>query len=413
MTVIGLPEKDKPDREEWRGVRFRRVPQTGQLLEKVPKTIRYRERLRGLARLFKSSNPEPAADPPAESPREPAGRVVENASSMARTGVGRHLANLRARWEGIMQWRQWIRVGLDEHADVYHAHDLDTLYQAMTCARRRRAKLVYDSHELWIDWKYNKLGDALHQVRNLATIEEQGSRIADLVITVSEGIADELVRLYRIARPLVLRNVAAHTPLVRSNKLRESIGGDPARTIALYQGGFAEGRSLMELLDVARSVPDADFVFMGPESTFKQRMVAQARDLPNAHFLPGVSYDELLAFTCSADVGFVLTQPACLSYKLSLSNKVFEYMMAGLPIIASTIQSHRDLADETGALALADPGDAIEIARAVRQLLDHPAKRKAMGQQAREWAERKYNANLEMAKLVAAYQRLADGTANI
>ena len=304
----------------------------------------------------------------------------------------------------------WMPAGLAVGADVYHAHDLDTLAIAAACARLRRAKLVYDSHELWIDWVRDKrhLPDGF--VRMWSRNESRLSPRADCVITVSDGIAGELQRLYGIERPLVVRNCAELQPAHRSDKLRRSIGGDSRRTVLLYQGGFMPGRGLAELVAAADAAPEADFVLLGPDSPYKAQIArgaAKARHA-NVHMLPYVPLEQLWDVTCSADAGFVLIQPVCRSYELGESNKVYEYMAAGIAIIASDVRGHRRLGDETGALDLVDPYDPADIARAVNALTAKPDRMRRMGRQGRLWAERRYNAPAEMGKLAEAYARLED-----
>ena len=156
-------------------------------------------------------------------------------------------------------------------------------------------------------------------------------------------------------------------------------------------------------------VPTADFVLIGHDSPYKRWVARTATGAGhgNVHVLAYVRLDELWELTCGADVGFVLTQPVSLSYRLSEGNKPYEYMAAGIPIVASTIASHCQLADQTGAILLVDPYDPADIARAANELVKDLGKRKALGARGRAWAERKYNAAAEMHKLRVAYDRLA------
>jgi len=262
---------------------------------------------------------------------------------------------------------------------------------------------------LYLERSQNKGRAPADVIQVSADIETRLAPAADLVITVSDGIADELQRLYNIDRPLVIRNCQPLTPSGRTNRLREAIGGDNGRAVLLYQGGFMAGRGLLELVAAADLVPEADFVLLGYESAYKERVADAASQSKhgNVHMLPCVPVDDLWQFTCSADAGFILTQPVCLSYELTLSNKIFEYMMAGIPAIASgMIAGHRALAEETGVVVLVDPFDPCDIARGAKELLADAEEMKRMGAAARGWAERKYNASHETEKLRAAYEQL-------
>jgi glycosyltransferase involved in cell wall biosynthesis len=413
VTVIGLLDGDYAREEAWEGVRFLRLPvaprpQMPAFLSRLAKRVQWRARAHKLKSLIAGQRRQPPhADAGDSVPQAPRPEVFQ--SPRPPRGLLGLMARIRNRVVQRRQFAEWLKAGLDMKADVYHAHDLDTLYVADYCARGCGAKLVYDSHELWVEWQQNKMGTHPRFIREWSVTEARVIRHADLVITVSDGIADELALVYGIKRPLVVRNCAPLRSLVTSTLLREQIGGVPDRPLFLYQGILYAGRGLEELVAAARLVPDVDIVFMGQDWT-KGVFCSIAEHAPekNIHVLPPVPYDDLLAYTSSADAGFVLTNPACRSYALSLGNKIFEYMAAGLPIIASRIDSHIQIAEETGALVLVDGTDPVDIARGIQELISAPARMRAMGERARFWAEKKYNAEAEMAKLLDAYGRLAE-----
>ena len=117
------------------------------------------------------------------------------------------------RWGGSHSLYQ---AALNTPAQVYHAHDLDTLPAAAALAKRHRARYLFDTHELYVDQL--DLGSAAAQVghtnrakqklvqRNYARLERNLIRRASAVITVSDAVADELVTRYGIARPTPILN---------------------------------------------------------------------------------------------------------------------------------------------------------------------------------------------------------------
>ncbi len=386
VTVIGRPGPGLPRRETWHGVQFLRIPRIGERTIEIFKRI--------VRRPAKASSP--VAAPPAKPERRPA------------TAIGKLIARLGTHLVEMTYRIPWVIRGLLLKADAYHAHDLHMLQAAHLCAKIGHAKLVYDSHELCVDWLENKCGAHPGCVELWAKVEAKLAPLADLVITGSGGIADELERMYGIRRPLVVRNCAPLGPAVASDKLRELIGGDAGRAIILFIGGFIDGKGLYELTAAADMVPEADFVFIGPESPAKEgiRNAARAAKHGNVFVLPFIPVDELPEYTSSADAGVALIQPVCKSYELSACLKIHDYLMAGLPIIASPIDYHRRLGEETGAVLLVDPFDPGDIARGIRELVRDPERRRKMGARAREWAEKKYNALHELEKLTAAYHKL-------
>jgi len=391
VTVIGQAAPGHRAHEVWQGVAIQRLPRLGG---------RLRARAQDLGqRLGRRVPPRPPENAPETAPPGLAREATPSAGLRERVRV-------EAAEAGYLL--QAVAAGLACRAAAYHAHDLDTLEVARLCARLGRARLVYDSHELWVEWKETKGRLPAWRIARWRTQEVRGTAAADLVITVSDGIADELVRLYGIPRPLVVRNCPPLTPHEPGDGLRRRLGGDPRRPIVLYQGGFHTGRGLLELVAAAEELPDVDFVLVGGDSPFRQEVAARAQGRANVFLLPHLPLAELPALTASASLGVVLTQPVCRSYALSLGNKVFEYLMAGLPVVASDIASHAALAAETGVLAVCDPTSPAAIAAAIRSLLQDERRRQQLGAEARRWAETKYNAAPEMARLVAGYAALAD-----
>jgi hypothetical protein len=95
------------------------------------------------------------------------------------------------------------------------------------------------------------------------------------------------------------------------------------------------------------------------------------------------------------------------NYVTALPTKLFEYMSAGLPVVASDFPLWRDIVESAGCGLLVDPLDPDDIAGAVRTLLDDPQRAQEMGARGRAAVERDYNWSAEGERLVAAYRGLA------
>jgi hypothetical protein len=85
---------------------------------------------------------------------------------------------------------------------------------------------------------------------------------------------------------------------------------------------------------------------------------------------------------------------------------MFEYMAAGLPVIASDFPLWRQIVDGAGCGLLVDPLDPVAIADAMQWILEHPAGAEAMGRRGRQAVEEKYNWEREAEKLIGLYERL-------
>jgi glycosyltransferase involved in cell wall biosynthesis len=396
VFVITYPEPDMPVRETFRGAHVYRLTYPGR---------GFRRQLYHLAKTIRGSK-NSATDSTRSDTKSPSGGSADISTVDQRRR--KIIDKLMPRRFGYyLQMLSWISLGLYLRADAYQAHDLDALEHAYICAKLTGKKLVYDSHELFLDWQQAR-GVPRDLIRIFRRVETSGIQRADLVITVSDGIADELKTLYHIRSPLVVRNCAEAKPPKRFHKIREHIGGDAKRLIALYQGNMEPNRGLMEMVFAADFVPEVDFVFIGLERPYKEKLkeaAAQSKH-KNVFILPQIPHEDLWQYTHSADFGFIQTQPFCLSFACAEANKIFEYMAAEIPVIASAIRGHKRLAKETDAILLTDPYNPQSIADAVKILLENPERRKQMGKNGRQAVETTYNNTREMKKLTDAYRKL-------
>ena len=254
--------------------------------------------------------------------------------------------------------------------DVVHAHDAATLLPALLGARLSGSRVVYDSHELASGVQYRSGAWA----RVVNAIERLGAARADAIITVSDAIADRLRDRYGLAsRPCVVRNVCAlpRPKGRRTRRLRSAIDVDEATPVVLHQGSAAPGRGCETLV---RSLVHLDstvhLAFLGSTAPGYEVALDGIVDglglAARVHRLPGVPLPELLTWTREADVGVTLMQPTCENYRLTIPNKLFEYIAAGVPVVASETSGAAALVRGGGLGWTADPDDPRSVGAALR-----------------------------------------------
>ena len=102
----------------------------------------------------------------------------------------------------------------------------------------------------------------------------------------------------------------------------------------MFAGSLGEGRNIRAILDAfAAPAVNAHVVFLSGGGKLDSLVSEYCARHPNIHRLPAVPPAEVVRFVGGCDVGLCLIQPSCLSYKLSLPNKAFEYAQAGLPFL--------------------------------------------------------------------------------
>jgi glycosyltransferase involved in cell wall biosynthesis len=230
------------------------------------------------------------------------------------------------------------------------------------------------------------------------------------VITVSDGIALRLRERYRlVGAPTVVRNVSDLEP-TGAGGLRARIGIDEHTPLVLHQGAPAPARGCEVLIAAIERLPGVHLVFLGdPEpgyATVLRELVRERGIQDRVTLLPNVPLERLLSHTAEADVGVTLLQDTCENHRLALPNKLFEYIAAGIPVIASALPETRRLVESYAIGWCVPPADSFALAKALRTALrarEDVGSRKRMEQAQRElcWS-REHKRLLELYALLAA-----------
>jgi glycosyltransferase involved in cell wall biosynthesis len=201
--------------------------------------------------------------------------------------------------------------------------------------------IVYDSHELEAH-RHNNWTTGANATRT--SYERDYICNADRVVTVNDSIARFLSERYSIPAPLVVQNSPYISNLIEvpeARRLKKSLGLSGQRLIA-YTGKVTTGRGLFNMLEIMKWLPpELHFAMVGPndEKTLVQLLKQATEDglADRIHYVPKVPADELVSYISDADVAVVPIENVCLSYYLSLPNKVFEAALAGLPLVVSAM----------------------------------------------------------------------------
>jgi glycosyltransferase involved in cell wall biosynthesis len=267
--------------------------------------------------------------------------------------------------------RLWTHVGLifqmiKSQPDIVHAHDVNTLPTGWLVSVLTRSPLIYDAHEISTD------REGYASFRSIVGwVEKHLMPRAAASITTTDTRAKFFARAYGVPRPLVLQNRPRYELVERSQRIRNELNLQETWPIVLYQGGLQQGRGLERLVEAAAQVSNSYFVFIGGgriESVLKE--LAHSLGLENrVYFIPTVSLADLPSYTASADIGVQPIENTCLNHLSTDSNKLFEYMMAGLPVVASSLPEIRTLVSEHELGLLVEPGSISELAFAICRLV--------------------------------------------
>ena len=266
-----------------------------------------------------------------------------------------------------------------------------------------KATLVYDTHELETE---TNDGNGLR--KKLTKFMEKGLiKKCDKVFVVSENIANWYEKEYNIKRPIVVKNAPRLIDSKKTNHFRENLNIKDDSIIVLYQGGLSKGRGVDLLLDVFKKRDDDKvvIVFMG-YGQLEEEIKTASKENNNIFFHPAVATEIVLDYTSSADIGISFIENTCLSYYYCLPNKLFEYSMAGLPVIVSNMKEMRELVEmyEMGIVVVDERRDSLNSA--IDKILESDIKQ--MKQNARRCAEENSWEKQEI-KMIDEYKRVLDG----
>ena len=220
--------------------------------------------------------------------------------------------------------------------DFIFANDLDTLPAAFLASRLKRKPLLYDSHELFTE--VPELVNRPNVQRVWMVLEKMMVPRIGEIITVNQSIAAIFEHKYHI-KSSVVRNVPLRHEKIEAHH-RSFLGLTDVQTMLIIQGsGLNVQRGIEEAVMAMPLIPSAVLFLVGDGDVIAhvKKLVIQLQLQEQVRFVGRVPYNELLKYTAAADLGLALDKPLSLNYALALPNKVFDYIQAGTPIVASAL----------------------------------------------------------------------------
>ena len=281
-------------------------------------------------------------------------------------------------------------------------------------ARLRRVPFIFEIRDLWPEGlvTVGVLNEGSRAVRVLYGLEKWACRRAAMVNVLTPAFREDLLRRHlapaeKIAFVPNGADVASFRPVARENGIRNRFHWD-GKFVAMYTGAHGRANHLEQLLDAAerlRDRPDVVIASVG-DGAERGRLQADAvrRGLRNLVFCGPQPKEAMPDFVSAADVGLAVLQDNP-TYRTVYPNKIFDYMAAERPVVLAVDGVARQLVcAEAQAGVFVPPGDGTELARAIRELADDPARRLDMGRKGRAWVL----ANATRESLAARYLELLE-----
>jgi glycosyltransferase involved in cell wall biosynthesis len=292
-------------------------------------------------------------------------------------------------------------------ADIYHASDITALPACCAAAILRRKPLVFDPYELPLVQPQVTRFRLLHAL-SICLLRVMLRRCSGLILT-SPAFVPLFHKRYGGPTPVVVRNIPLYQPPVTSDHLRQHLGLSLDTRIALYQGIIHPERGLDVIIHAAKFL-DPEIVMVmkawGEDQIKLEELIAHKGVHDRVKIIPPVPFEESHAWTASADLGLVIYRPGSISVQHSLPNKVFEYLMAGVPVLTSSLDAVEEIVRTYDVGRVLTSLEPEVIGRTISEMLADPIELERMSANALQASKSELRWDMEQKRLLALYQEI-------
>ena len=275
------------------------------------------------------------------------GRVLKNSLPLDQRAYKTHRMKL---WfeKGVPFYAEFtIRLFfflLNNKANLLVANDLDTLLPNYHFSKQRKCALIYDSHEIFCEvpeLQHTPLKKKIWESLEKAIVPK-----LSYCITVNQSIANWFTEKYKIEFKVV-RNIPDKISVDRI-KTKAELNLPTDKKIILLQGaGINVQRGAEEAVDAMRYIDNAILLIIGGGDVIDnlKLIINNSKLEDKVMMLPKMKPEELYQYTCNADIGLSLDKATNINYQYSLPNKLFDYVYAGVPVLASPLKEIKSFID--------------------------------------------------------------------
>lgn len=249
--------------------------------------------------------------------------------------------------------------------DLLVANDLDTLLANYLASRIKRKPLLYDSHEFFTGVPELENNSFARKV--WVGIERLIFPRLKYIITVNDSIASLYSGMYH-KEVRVIRNIP-EIPLLtgqfKREEIRKGIPVEDGKKLLILQGaGINVDRGAEEAVLAMKYIDFALLLIIGSGDVIgKLKAMVKENDLSTkVKFLDRMPFDQLMNYTRAADAGLTLDKDTNINYRLSLPNKLFDYIHAGIPVLASYVPEVKKIIEQYEIGVIIDNHDPKHIA---------------------------------------------------
>lgn len=329
--------------------------------------------------------------------------IVPNSKNDVISGIRIHSVDKpKNRGKRIKQtiWKV-LQAALDEDADIYHFHDPELIFIGLILKAKGK-KVIYDVHEdvprqMLAKW-YIPNNFRTISAKFVEWIENSAAQRFDGVVAATSFIRERFLKIG--CHAIDLNNF----PILNELYLPETNWEEKESSVC-YVGVIWDKRGLFEIVE-AIGLTDANLLLGGNFAVSTQK--DKAMIMPgwaNVEELGYLNRKEIANVLSRSMAGLVVLHPI-INYLDALPVKMFEYMCAGIPVIASNFPLWQEIVEGNECGICVDPMDAKAVAEAIQWIIDNPNEAQRMGVNGRKAVQEKYNWETESEKLTKLYQKI-------
>jgi glycosyltransferase involved in cell wall biosynthesis len=299
---------------------------------------------------------------------------------------------------------QVYKLAISHNADIYHFHDPELIPIGLLLKVKGK-KVIYDVHEdvpkqilskYWIPIFLRKIISEF-----IALLENISAKIFDGIVAATPSIAKRFPK----SKTIIVQNF----PIIPELTAGEEKNYNSRQNNIIYIGGLSEIRGIKEMVQAIDILPktfNAKLVLAGNFSP--PQLEDEIKNLSGWKYVDykgWVSREEAAFLLSESRIGLVLLHPVP-NYIESYPIKLFEYMSAGIPVIASNFELWREIVESVGCGLLVNPLEPKEIVNAIKWILEHPNEAERQGRRGKEAVIKRYNWESEAIKLISFYNKL-------
>ena len=331
--------------------------------------------------------------------------VADNKGDEFKNGVSIYdVGKLQGRINRIRKTtKNVLQKAIELDSDIYHLHDPELIPIGLKLKKLGK-KVIFDAHEdvpkqlLSKPYLNNFLLSILSKF--FAKYEEVTCSKFDYIISATPNIRDKFLRFN--PNGLDIKNF----PIL--DELNNEVKWEERKNEACYIGGITESRGIKEII---KSIQYLDGVKLNLAGNFIEKDVEEEvkrydewKDVNELGFL---NRDEIAEVLSSSKVGLVTLHPL-ISYQEALPIKMFEYMVAGIPVVSSNFLLWKEIVEGNNCGICIDPLNSKEIENAIKYIVNNPKEAEQMGKNGKKAVLEKYNWGIEEQKLYTLYKELEE-----